>query len=155
MSGVIDTKVLTQVGFIVKDIDKSKAKFAEFFGVPVPVTIGGGDFEITQTEVMGKPAPDANCLMAFFQVGENVHIELIQPNGMKSTWQDFLDENGEGMHHIAFGIKGMNDKIIACEKFGMKLVQKGEFGDASGRYAYMDASNDLHCLIELLEHGKK
>ena len=152
MAGIIDTQVLTQVGFIVKDVDKTKRKFAEFLGVEAPPHFDGGKFEVTQTEYMGQPAPKANCWMAFFDVGPNVQIELIQPNGEKSVWQDFLDEHGEGIHHIAFHIKGMKDKIIACENFGMKCLQKGEYGSGNGRYAYMAAYDDLKCLVELLEN---
>ncbi len=152
MAGTIDTNTLTQVGFIVKDIEKTKAKFAEFFGVEPPAHFDGGKFEVTGTTVMGTPAPRANCLMAFFDAGPNVQIELIQPNGVKSTWQDFLDEHGEGIHHIAFHIKGMNGKILSCENFGMTCVQRGKYGDGGGEYAYMDASGDLKCLVELLEN---
>jgi hypothetical protein len=100
---------------------------------------------------MGRPAPDANCLMAFFNAGPGVQVELIQPNGVKSVWQDFLDEHGEGVHHIAFGVKGMDAKIKACENFGMKCVQRGKYGNAGGEYAYMDAYDKMLCLVELLE----
>ena len=151
MAGIIETNTLTQVGFIVRDIEKSKKKFAEFFGVPVPDHFDGGNFEVTGTTVNGKPAPDANCLMAFFDVGPNTQIELIQPNGVKSTWQDFLDEKGEGIHHIAFNVKGMDQKILACENFGMKCVQRGKCGGNNGEYAYMDAFKDMKCILELLE----
>ena len=154
MAGVIGTQVMTQVGFIVRDVEATKKKFAEFFGVDVPPHFDGGRYEVTGTVVDGKPAPDANCLMAFFDVGPNMQLELIQPNGVKSTWQDFLDHHGEGIHHIAFGIKGMDEKIIACENFGMKCVQRGKYGDGGGEYAYMDAGSDLKCLIELLESYK-
>ncbi|MCL2810372.1 MAG: VOC family protein [Clostridia bacterium] len=152
MAGILDSNVLTQVGFIVRDIEKSKQKFAEFFGVPVPQHFDGGKFEVTGTQYMGKPAPDANCVMAFFDAGPNVQIELIQPNGVKSVWQDFLDENGEGIHHIAFNIKGMDQKIVACEAFGMQLVQRGKYGDGGGEYAYLAAYDDMKCLVELLEN---
>lgn len=152
MSSIINTNILTQVGFIVKDIEVTKKKFAEFFGVDVPQNVDGGKYEITGTTVMGEPAPDANCLMAFFNLGNGVQIELIQPNGVKSTWQDYLDDHGEGIHHIAFGIKGMDDKIKSCETFGMKCVQRGKYGNGGGEYAYLDATNDLKCLIELLEN---
>ena len=152
MAGILNTNILTQVGFIVKDIDVTKRKFAEFFGVAVPPNIDGGKFEITGTTVNGEPAPDANCLMAFFPLGNGVTIELIQPNGVKSTWQDHLDTHGEGIHHIAFEIKGMDGKVADCESFGMKCVQRGKYGNAGGEYAYMDASGDLKCLIELLEN---
>ena len=151
MSGVIGTNRVTQVGFIVRDIEKSKATFAKFFGVEPPATIDGGKYEVTGTTYMGAPAPDANCLMAFFEAGPGVQIELIQPNGVKSTWQDFLDERGEGIHHIAFGVKGMDQKIRDCEAFGMKCVQRGKYGNASGEYAYLDAYNTMLCLVELLE----
>ena len=152
MAGIIDTNVLTQVGFIVKDIEATKKKFAEFFGVEPPPHFDGGKFEVTGTVVNGEPAPDANCLMAFFSVGPNVQLELIQPNGVKSTWQDHLDKYGEGIHHLAFNIKGMDKMVIKCEKFGMKCVQRGKYGNAGGEYAYMDAYDDLKCLIELLEN---
>jgi len=151
MEGIIGTNRLTQVGFIVKDIEKSKRIFAEFFGVEPPPTIDGGKFEITGTTYKGKPAPDANCFMAFFNAGPGVQVELIQPNGVKSTWQDFLDEHGEGIHHIAFGVKDMDAKVKACEDFGLTCVQRGKYGDASGEYAYIDAYDKMLCLVELLE----
>ena len=151
MSGIIGTNTMTQVGFIVRDIETAKRKYAAFFGVEPPPTIDGGKFEITGTEYKGEPAPNVNCLMAFFNAGPGFQLELIQPNGVPSAWQDFLDEKGEGMHHIAFNVKGMDEKIRICEDFGMKLVQRGKYGDASGEYAYLDANADLKCLLELLE----
>lgn len=152
MAGMIDTNILTQVGFIVRDIETTKKKFAEFFGVPVPPHFDGGKFEVTGTVVDGKPAPDANCWMAFFDVGDHTQIELIQPNGVKSTWQDFLDEHGEGIHHIAFNVKGMDEKILTLENAGIHCVQRGKYGGGNGEYAYMDAHKDLKCLLELLEN---
>ena len=152
MAGIIGTNVLTQVGFIVRDIEVTKRKFAEFFGVEPPPHFDGGKFEVTGTVVDGKPAPDANCLMAFFDVGPNIQLELIQPNGVKSTWQDHLDKCGEGIHHLAFHINGMDKVVLACEDFGMKCVQRGKYGDGGGEYAYMDAYKDMKCLVELLEN---
>lgn len=152
MAGTINTNVITQVGFIVRDIVEAKKNFATFFGVPEPDHFDGGKFEITGTTVNGEPAPDANCLMAFFDVGPNVQLELIQPNGVKSTWQDHLDEHGEGIHHIAFVVEGMDQKIVACESAGMKLLQRGKYGNGGGEYAYLDATDKLKCIIELLEN---
>lgn len=151
MAGVLGTNMLTQVGFVVRDIETTKKKFAQFFGIEPPRHFDGGKFEVTGTTVMGKPAPDANCLLAFFDAGPNVQIELIQPNGVKSTWQDFLDEHGEGIHHIAFQVKETDNVILSCENFGMKCVQRGKYGGGNGEYTYMDATKDLKCIIELLE----
>lgn len=152
MAGLLDTNMLTQVGFIVRNLEESREKFAHFFGVALPPICDGGEYAVTGTTVNGMPAPKANCRMAFFAAGGSVQIELIEPNGEKSTWQDFLDEHGEGIHHIAFNIKGMGQKLIACENAGMQCLQHGKYGNAGGEYAYVDATKDLKCILELLEN---
>ena len=155
MSGLLNTNVITQVGFIVKDIETTKKKWADFFGVPVPATVNAGDPKITQTKYKGNDAPNAKCQMAFFDAGPHMQLELIQPNGEKSTWQDFLDEHGEGIHHIAFGVKGMTQVLETCGKEGLKCVQQGKYGDGGGEYAYLDSEKDYKCVIELLESYSK
>ncbi|AEF82994.1 VOC family protein [Leadbettera azotonutricia] len=155
MAGTLGTQVVTQVGFVVKDAAKTKKKWAEFFGVKEPPLVDAGDYEITQTKYKGKAAPKAGCTMAFFDVGPNMQLELIQPNGEKSTWQEFLDKHGEGIHHIAFQVKGMDKVIKQAEGFGIKCAQRGKYGDASGEYAYLDGTKDLKCIVELLESFKK
>ena len=153
MAGILGTSTLAQVGFIVRDLEVSKKKWAEFLGCPVPPSVDGGRYEVTGTTVEGQPAPDANCLMAFFTVGEHIQIELIQPNGVKSTWQNFLDEHGEGIHHLAFNVKDTDGKIKALEDFaGAKVVQRGKYGSGTGEYTYLDAHGQLKCMLELLEN---
>jgi len=150
MAGMLNTLRLAQVGFIVRDIETTKQKFAEFLGVPVPPTQPCGEYAVTRTTVNGQPAPEANSKLAFFDL-ENVQLELIEPNGVKSTWQDFLDEHGEGMHHLAFAIKGTDEKVITLEAAGFKCVQRGKYGDGGGEYAYFDAVDSLKCIFETLE----
>ena len=151
MNPILGTTTVIQIGFVVKDIEATKKKFAQFFGMEPPATIPCGDYEKTKTTYMGQPAPKANALLAFFDLG-NIQLELIQPNGEKSTWQDHLDKHGEGFHHIAFQVKGTDEKIKACENFGMKCLQRGKYGNGGGEYVYLDALGDLKCLVELLEN---
>lgn len=75
---------------------------------------------------------------------------MIEPDHEPSTWRHDLDQNGEGVHHIAFVIKGMKEKVITLGKNNMPLLQKGEY--PGGRYAYFDANEDLKLVIELLEN---
>jgi len=152
MASIIGTTKMTQVALVVKDIEKSKAKLAKFFGVPEPPHFSGGDFAVTQTNYLGNPAPDADCLLAFFAVGDGVQLELIQPNGAPSVWQDFLDEKGEGLHHIAFNVKGMDSIILSCEDFGMKFLQRGNYGDGSGCYSYLEGGDGMPFIMEFLEN---
>jgi len=67
-----------------------------------------------------------------------------------STWREFLDTKGEGVHHIAFEIKGMEDKTALLGKKGMTLLQKGDY--EGGRYAYIDGAAKLGLILELLEN---
>lgn len=118
-----------------------------------PETVNSGDFEITHTEYRGEPAPKAKCYMTFFYFGD-LQMELIQPNGEPSIWREHLEQFGEGIHHISFNVKGMQKTISACEDWGMKLLQKGEYRGANGRYAFMDALDSLKVVVELLERDE-
>jgi catechol 2,3-dioxygenase-like lactoylglutathione lyase family enzyme len=154
MSGVVGTNLVAQVGFIVKDVEETKKKWAEFLGVAIPETQPIGDYAVTGTEFKGESAPNAYCWMAFFDVGPGLQLELIQPNEEPSTWRNYLDEKGEGIHHVAFLVKDSKAAVANAEAAGLKLVQRGVYGDGSGEYNYLDAP-DLKCVVELLEsYGK-
>jgi 4-hydroxyphenylpyruvate dioxygenase-like putative hemolysin len=146
---ILGTNVLCQVCFLTHDVIKTSKEWAEFLGVEVPEIINTGDRSETQVKYLGEES-DARIKMAFFNVGENVSIELIEPDEKPSVWRDCLDKDGEGFHHIAFIVKGMKEKIEICGKQGFKLLQTGE--SPGGRYAYIDANDKLKCLLELLEN---
>ena len=55
MAGVLGTHMLAQVGFIVKDVEETKKKWAAFLGVDVPETQPIGDFATTQTNFRASP----------------------------------------------------------------------------------------------------
>lgn len=148
---VLEQRNFAQIGFLVHDIEESKKQFARLFGVEEPETVSSGEYEVTKTVYLGKPAPDAECKMAFFHLTEGVQLELIEPGTAPSAWRDYLDQHGEGMHHIAFHVNGMEKCIEKCKEKGMTLLQSGEYNDASGRYAYLDGLNKYKCVMELLE----
>lgn len=144
----IGTTTITQIGLVVRDIAKSARAYADVFGVPVPPVIITDSVEIAHTQYHGEPSP-AQAKLCFFQFGQ-VSIELIEPVGKPSTWQDFLDTHGEGVHHIAFQIKDMDEKILYLGNKGVPLVQRGDY--TGGRYAYADGEATLGVAIELLEN---
>ena len=146
---ILGTNVLCQVGILVHDIEKTCKEWAAFLGVEVPEIVVTGTLQEAETKYLGEPS-EARSKLAFFHVGENVDIELIEPDKNPSTWRHDLDANGEGFHHIAFRIKGMKEKIELCGKQGIKLLQTGEY--TGGRYAYLDANEKLKLVLELLEN---
>lgn len=151
MAGVLGTNLVAQVGFVVKDIERTKRKWAEFLGAAVPETQPVGEYAVTQTRFQGEPAPEAFCWMAFFDVGPGLQLELIQPNDKPSTWRQFLDDHGEGIHHVAFQVKDSKAAVAQAEAAGLNLVQQGIYGNGGGEYHYLDAP-ELKCVVELLEN---
>jgi methylmalonyl-CoA/ethylmalonyl-CoA epimerase len=147
---IIASKTITQVAVVVKDIDKARNAWAQVLGVKAPeVSIAGSHFS-RPTHYRGNPS-DAKAKLAFFAM-DNLQIELIQPLGGKSTWQEFLDKYGEGIHHIAFEVKNIDGVEKEFELQDMPTVQHG--GWDGGAYSYIDASKDLGCMLELLENFK-
>jgi 4-hydroxyphenylpyruvate dioxygenase-like putative hemolysin len=148
---VLGTKIVTQIGILVHDIEKTAQEWADFFGIEKPKIIITDTVDIAQTEYRGAKTP-ARAKLAFIDAGQ-LQIELIEPDHEPSTWREYLDQHGEGPHHIAFVIDGMKEKVLKLESRGMPLIQKGEY--TGGRYAYMDTFPQLKVLVELLENDKK
>lgn len=146
--GVLGNNVITQIGLLVHDIEKTSQAYADFFGVEKPNWFWTDEADVARTEYRGGRS-EARAKLAFFDMG-SLQLELIEPDHEPSTWRESLDKDGEGFHHIAFGIKGMKEKLAVLEGRGMPLLQKGEY--TGGRYAYVDAIPELKVLIELLEN---
>ena len=146
--GILGTKIVTQIGFVVNDIEKTSQAFADFLGVEKPQWSLTDTIDKTHGEFNGQPCP-ARAKLAFFHVGETLDIELIEPDETPSVWRNVLNEKGEGVHHIAFVVNGMKEKILALEGNGMKLLQRGEY--TGGRYAYIDCVDQLQPIVVPLE----
>jgi len=148
MTGILENQTIIQLGIVVKDIEKTSLNYSKLFGVTKPQWFWTEAFDKAETEFKGNPT-QARAKLAFIKL-TNLEIELIEPDDNPSTWREYLDENGEGIHHIAFVIEKMKKKILMLTEIDMPLIQKGEY--TGGRYAYIDSLKDLKVMIELLEH---
>jgi methylmalonyl-CoA/ethylmalonyl-CoA epimerase len=148
MSNYLDQLRVTQIGYIVKDIEAARTRFAQFLGVAVPDILVTDDYAQSQAEYRGQPS-NARAKLAFFHL-ENLDLELIEPDEQPSVWREYLEQHGEGIQHIAFEIKGMKPKIELFGQAGMELLQKGEY--TGGRYAYLDTTKTINTVVELLEN---
>ena len=147
-STLLGTKAVTQIGIVVKDIEKTSLAFAQLMGMEVPQVSITDAVEQAHTLYQGQSTA-ARAKLAFFRL-ENITIEFIEPVDKPSTWQEFLDTHGEGVHHIAFEIKGSDEKIQALGAIGMPMIQKGDY--QGGRYSYVDSAGPLGVILELLEN---
>jgi len=144
----LGTTTITQVGIIVGDIEAKARAWSQILGLPMPEIVITDTVDIAQTEYQGQRST-ARAKLAFFHMGQ-VDVELIEPIGEPSTWKDQLDRHGDSLHHIAFQIQGMQEKVAYLDSRGVPLVQRGEY--TGGRYAYVDGGAQLGCILELLEN---
>ncbi len=147
----METNVVTQIGILVNNIDEAAQSYADLLGVekpPIGITAAP---DIAKTKYLGKDT-NARTKQAFFKIGPNIEIELLEPDHEPSTWRHDLDTYGEGIHHIAFNINGMRKVVNALQEKGFKEIQSGEWN--GGRYSYIDAKDKLKLIVELLEFDK-
>lgn len=142
----LDSSTVIQIGIIVKDVEKTANAYAEVFGIPKPTVVPIADDPFANTNFRGHLST-AKGKGAFFDLGP-VEMELIEPVGAPSTWQEFLQTHGEGIHHIAFKTTDMDSARMFLASKGMETVQHG--GWDGGQYAYVDCSKQLGTILELL-----
>ena len=149
----LGTDIVSQVGIIVRDIERTNARYHEVLGLPnPPITVTPG-YALSKTTYRGQPS-EATAKLAFYNMGQ-VQIEFIEPDEKPSVWRDFLDRNGEGGHHIAFHVANTQRAVDYLAQFGISVAQQGLYTDGSGLYTYMDSQQQLGTTIELLENFKR
>lgn len=143
------SNVICQVGLVVRDIEASAEKYAALFGVEVPPIITTAPESEAHTRYQGAPT-EARAKLAFFKMGEQLSLELIEPIGGPSTWRDFLEQKGEGVHHLALRVKGTDALTSELAAKGIPVVQQGDY--TGGRYTYLSSEHELAVAVELLEN---
>jgi len=139
-------KRVTQIAIVVRDIEKISAVWAELLGVKKPSVQETEGLESTHMTFRGKPSK-GRAKLAFLKL-ENIELEFIQPIDGPSTWQDFMDKHGEGVHHIAFNVENLEETLEKFRRLGVEAEQKGEF--EGGGYVYTNPKSSLGAIIELL-----
>jgi len=142
-------KTITQIAFVVDDIEVYLQRFARLFNIEVPAYRITNPYEQTHLTYQGQPSTTARAKLGFIQL-ENITLEFIEPIGGHSIWRDFLDKHGPGVQHIAFEVNDPKTIIAAFAEDGIPLGQTSEF--TGGRAAYLAAQAILGCDIELLQH---
>ena len=149
--GMVPQKRILHIGMVVRDIEKARDHWMKALGLEKApaITIAAGDAK-NPTEYRGHLS-SAQAKLVFITL-DNLQIELIEPTGdAPSHWREFLERKGEGVHHIAFAVKGMGEGYLEnYDKAGYPTVQHG--GWDTGEYGYMDTAAALGVTLELIEN---
>jgi len=139
---------VTQIGVVVRDIRASLAVYHDLLGWG-PWNV----YELTPPRhhhtILRGESVEYSMIIAETHVG-SVDFELIQPLDGPSIYKEWLDEHGEGMHHIAVMRPTPEESDATKQHFadlGAKVLMGGRIGETIEFY-YLDTEPQLKVIIE-------
>lgn len=98
-----------------------------------------------------EEVPEQKVRTAFFKVGET-KIELLESTDPEGPIGKFIEKRGEGVHHLAFAVTGLEEKLKLAENSGVKLIDSIPRKGAEGlQIAFLHPKSTFGVLTELCE----
>jgi methylmalonyl-CoA/ethylmalonyl-CoA epimerase len=98
---------------------------------------------------------DQKVRTAFFMVGQT-KLELLESTDPEGPIGKFIAGRGEGVHHIAFAVENIEEKLKHAEEQGIRLIDKIPRKGAEGLdIAFLHPKSTSGVLFEICENMKK
>lgn len=140
---------IQQVCIVCNDIKKTMEAYWNILGIGPWAVFEFGSLRIPDLEYYGKLAW-GRYTGAVTQVGP-IELELFETLEGASVYQDWIDENGEGLHHMKFLVEDLDiDRVKReMEKLGFPPIMNGHFGpELKNQFAYFDLMKPLKAVWE-------
>ena len=138
---------ITQISIVVRDLRKTMELYHRTLGWGPWSVFEYGPPLLHDTVLRGVPTP-------YTMIGAEAHVgaidvELIQPVDGPSIYKEWLDQHGEGLHHIACMKVGSDAGALLkqFDELGMRETMSGSIGE-SIRYFYLDTEPMLKFILE-------
>ncbi|MET3574823.1 methylmalonyl-CoA epimerase [Bhargavaea ullalensis] len=129
-------KRVDHIGIAVKSISETLPYYTDTLGIPL---IGMED------------VPSQGLKVAFLDAG-NIKLELLEPVSEDSAVAKFLEKRGEGVHHIAFGVTDIQERMDELKAHGVRLLSDEPRPGAGGaQVAFMHPKSSYGVLYELCD----
>jgi methylmalonyl-CoA/ethylmalonyl-CoA epimerase len=133
---MIQAKSINHIGIAVKSIAEQQSYYEKVLGAA---------FE--GVEVVA----DQKVKVGFFRVGD-VRLELLEPTDPTSTIAGFIEKRGEGLHHVAYTVEKIEDRIAELKAGGVRMIDETPRGGAHHtRIAFVHPKSSCGVLTELCE----
>jgi methylmalonyl-CoA/ethylmalonyl-CoA epimerase len=127
---------IDHVGVAVEDLDEAVALYSERLAMPI---------EHRET------VEDQGVEAVLLGVGEG-HVELLRPLGPETAVGRFLQRNGPGLHHVAYGTDDIDAALDAVRAAGLRLIdERPRTGIRKSRVAFVHPKSTGGVLTELVE----
>jgi methylmalonyl-CoA/ethylmalonyl-CoA epimerase len=127
---------IDHIGVAVEDLDEAVSLYRERLGM-----------ELQHRETVESQGVEAILL----GVGES-HVELLRPLGPDTAVGRFLERNGPGLHHVAYGTDDIEQALDSVRSAGLQLIdEQPRIGIQSSRVAFLHPKSTGGVLTELVE----
>lgn len=127
---------IDHIGVAVEDLDEAVLLYSQQLGMA-----------LQHRETVEEQGVEAVLL----GVGES-HVELLQPLGPETAVGRFLDRNGPGLHHVAYGTDDIDSALDAVREAGIRLIDEHpRTGIRNSRVAFLHPKSTGGVLTELVE----
>ena len=128
---------MDHIGVAVKDLDEAIGLYRDILGL-----------KFEGTHVLAE----RGVRVAFFSIGNEAHIELLEPLDSESTIAKFLSSHGEGLHHFALKVDNIEAVLEEFKRKGMTLIdEKPKAGAEGKKIAFVHPKSTRGVLLELCE----
>ena len=144
---------ITQVGIVVREREKVLRGMREVFGEePAQIVRTPRD----ESNLYYDKPGDFEAELIFYRFA-NIELEFIVPLSGKSIWQDFLDEQGEGIHHVLFNVDSFDGAKKQMEENDIAIMQQGfsVMRIPGLKWAYFDSKDKLSFIVEMKNGREK
>jgi len=98
---------------------------------------------------------DQRVRTAFFKIGQT-KIELLESTSPEGPVGKFIEKKGEGIHHIAFAVDGLENALEKVKEQGIRLIDEQPRKGAEGLHiAFLHPKSTFGVLTELCEDKNK
>lgn len=94
--------------------------------------------------------PEKELRVARLSAGD-FEIELLQPTGTSGPVTRFIDQNGEGLHHIALATEDIELELRTLLARGAELIDREPRDGPDGKVAFVSPRSTGGVLVELIE----
>ncbi len=150
------TKGITQVAWVVEDLDKSVEMHHRLFGTGPWHYYRYGRELLSMMRRNGKDTEYAMST-AVANAG-TTRLELIQPIQGDTVYSEFVGKNGYGkVHHFGLAVENMQESLEIARRAGFTVTMEGSgYGlDGDGHFAYLDTEKVFGIILELMERPKR
>lgn len=136
---------IDHVGVAVRNLEASQEFYTTCFGLQVA--------SIETHEEQG--VREAMLVVADNPAGAS-YVQLLEPLSEDSPVGKFLARNGEGVHHIGYGVDDVSAALAEISAKGVRLVdERPRHGSMGASIAFLHPKDVGGVLTELVEAGRR